>query len=255
MNILLTNDDGIDSPGLHILARTLEGEHRVMIVAPDGERSGKSHSISLGGPVKMRRITENTLSCDGTPADCVLFSILGAIPFKPDIVISGINRGPNLGTDIIYSGTAAAARQAALMGYAAIAVSVTPYSPPYPYETAASFIRDNIDLFLSLWTCDHFLNINVPAVDPAVMGVEVTHPSRRIYNDRLVRFQAPNKDEYFFLTGSRAEARLEEGSDWHAVVHGNISVSPIFLHPLNHVEDEAYRRTVFRKPLRYEEEP
>jgi len=130
MNILITNDDGIESEGLKTLARVLSRDHRIMIVAPDGERSGKSHSISLGEPVRMRRMGENALACGGTPADCVLFSILGAVPEKPDIVVSGINRGPNLGTDIIYSGTAAAARQAALMGYAAVAVSVTSFSPP-----------------------------------------------------------------------------------------------------------------------------
>ncbi len=248
MNILLTNDDGIESEGLKTLARVLSRDHRIMIVAPDGERSGKSHSISLGEPVRMRRMGENALACGGTPADCVLFSILGAVPEKPDIVVSGINRGPNLGTDIIYSGTAAAARQAALMGYAAVAVSVTSFSPPYPYEVAAEFIRANIDVFRSLWTCDHFLNVNVPLGDPGSLGIEVTHPSRRIYNDRVLRFEAPNRDEYFFLTGSNAEARLEDGSDWHAVTHGSISVSPVFLHPLNQAEDEAYRNTVFRKP-------
>ena len=220
----------------------------MITVAPDGERSGKSHSISLGEPVRMRKISDSEIACGGTPADCVLFSILGAIPFKPDIVVSGINKGPNLGTDIIYSGTAAAARQAALMGFAAVAVSVTAYAPPFPFERAAEFIRANIETFISLWTDDHFLNVNVPPPGLNGAGVEVTHPSRRIYKDRVLKFEAPNSDEYFFLSGDYAAAKPEEGSDWQAVSRGSISVSPVFLHPLNQAEDESYKRAVFRKP-------
>ncbi len=247
MIILLTNDDGISSPGLKALQNVLS-EHDVWTVAPDKNRSASSHSITIRNPVRMHQLNEKTFACGGTPADCVLFSLLGAIPVKPDIVISGINLGANLGTDIIYSGTVAAARQAALMGYPSIAVSLNEIKPPLHFCTAADFIIKNIDIFTDLWHSDHFLNINIPNIRDGEIGVKVTFPSRRIYENNCINFKAPNNDKYYFLGGS-IRSDDKEGSDSKAVFNGFISISPVFLHPVNYKEEEKYHNSIFRKPV------
>jgi len=246
MRILLTNDDGVDSPGLEALVKALSEEHDVWVVAPESERSGTSHSISLHGAVKIRQIETQVYSCAGTPADCVLFAFLGALPERPDVVVSGINLGPNLGTDIIYSGTVAAARQAALMGRPSVAVSVDGRHPPYHFEGPAGFISRNLDVIVEHWTEDHFLNVNFPNVKKDKYRFVVTHPSRRIYRDKAVSFVAPNRDVYYFLEGTLIESELDEGSDSYVVSAGDVSVSPVFLHPVKHVDHQSYDDIAFR---------
>lgn len=241
MKILLTNDDGIESPGLRALEEALSGEHEVWTVAPDRERSGTSHSITLHDAVRFRQLSERRYACGGTPADCVLFSILGALSVRPDMVISGINLGPNLGTDIIYSATVAAARQAALMGLASLAVSVTGLRPPFHFDAAALFVAQNVETVARMWKGDHFLNVNVPNLPERTLPVVITHPSRRTYRDRLASFTAPNRDTYLFLESVPAEAEHDPGSDWEAIGAGSISVSPLYLHPVNHVDYLAYQ--------------
>ena len=216
-----------------------------MVSAPDKERSGTSHSITLREPVRFHKVGERMFSCNGTPADTVLYGLLGAIPVKPDVVLSGINRGPNLGTDIIYSGTAAAARQGALVGIPSIAVSVAPLKAPFPFREAAVFIRRNLELFLKLWNPHHFININFPVGTGKDYELEITHPSRRIYSDKAELFQGPRGDSYYFLTGEAIHAREEEGSDWNAVQAGKISVSPVYLHPMNHEVIHTYQEAQF----------
>lgn len=241
MILLLTNDDGISSQGIATLREVLSREHEVWTVAPDAEKSGTSHGLTIKGAVRMRQLADRVYSCGGTPADCVLLSLSGAIPVKPDMIISGINMGPNLGTDIIYSGTAAAARQAALMGYSGVAVSLAADRPPYRFEAAAEFVLRRLQLFRKLWTPEHFLNINVPVSDGTrKLEAVVTQPSRRMYKDKLVSFDAPDGDTYYFLQGSLVESGLEEGSDWWAVSQGKISVSPIHLQPINHKDEDIY---------------
>lgn len=245
MNILLTNDDGIHSAGLKALIDVLDGEHDVWVLAPDNERSAASHSITIHSPMRLKRTGERSWACGGTPADCVILAMLGVLPEKPDMVISGINRGANLGTDIIYSGTVAAARQAAFMGCPAVAVSLNTYTDPFYFGPVARFVADNLSEFLDLWHPDHFVNINAPNTPETPGGVKITHPSRRIYHDKLARFEAPDGNDYYFLYGSGIDARVEDGSDWDAVTGGYMSVSPVFLHPINHAEDLAYREKTF----------
>ena len=244
MRILLTNDDGIDSPGLEAL-RTALSAHEVWTVAPHTQQSGKSHSITFMEPVRFEEVGERKFSCSGSPADCVMYSYHGALPVVPDIVVSGINIGPNLGTDLIYSGTAAAARQAALMGYPGVAVSLNSFEEPFYFDPTAEFIADNIDLILSLWHSDHFININTPNLKSFTNGVAITRPSRRFYQDKLVRFDAPRGGTYFFVMGGRVKYP-EDGTDSQSVADGVVSVSPIFLHPQNRIEEEAYRKADFR---------
>ncbi len=246
MRVLVTNDDGFESPGLRAIVDCLSTDHEVWVVAPEGERSGTSHSISLHGAVRIRELEKRLYSCSGTPADCVLYSYLGAIPARPDVVVSGINLGPNLGTDIIYSGTVAAARQAALMGFPAVAISVDGHHPPYHFRGAAEFVRKNLDMICRNWSDDHFLNVNFPNVEKDQYEVAITHPSRRIYRDKAVSFVAPNQDVYYFLEGTLIESEPMEDSDSYVVSRGDVSVSPVFLHPVKHADHEAYRGADFR---------
>ena len=244
MKILLTNDDGIDSPGLRRLAEALEPEHELWIVAPEANRSGSSHSVTLGTPTRFRRTGKRQYTCWGTPADCVLVSLLGLVPEGVELIVSGLNLGPNLGTDILYSGTAAAARQGALMSKPSLACSLAAYAPPYHLDWPAQFIARNLGLLASLWAEDHFLNINFPnGGKPA--PPQVTFPTRRIYKDTLVRFEAPNGELYTFLGGQKPESAMEEGSDYWAVERGFCSLSPILIHPANHEIEERYRQAHF----------
>jgi 5'-nucleotidase len=248
MRILLTNDDGIDSSGLQELRKALEHRHEVWTFAPNGERSGTSHSISLKEAVRVRKEGERSFSCSGSPADCVLFSFLGAIPIRPDLVISGINKGPNIGTDIIYSGTAAAAREAALRGLPGIAISLATKTPPFRFQPATDFVLENLELLVTLWSPEHFININVPVTLNGGSEVEITHPSRRFYKDNLIHFNAPDGDVYYFLDGAKPDADGERNSDWRVLSRGNISVTPVYLHPIDHNEEIAYQSAKFVMP-------
>lgn len=245
MIILLTNDDGIKSPGLFQLKSILEERHDVYVLAPDGERSGTSHRITLKGPIQLKEISPRVFSSSGSPADCVILGMLGEKVPKPDVVVSGINIGPNLGTDLIYSGTAAAALQAVLMNKPALALSVDAFQEPFYFEPLSRFLLENLETFFSLWDTNHFVNINAPNV-PRYKGFRITNPCRRIYHDKLVEFQAPDKHTYFFIEGMQVETVSSDHSDWEAVQEGYLSISPIFIHPVSEKEDMRYRTASFK---------
>jgi len=232
MKILLTNDDGYMSEGLKALDRALRGTHEVWTLAPDSERSGMSHAMSLRHPLKIRKLAEREYSCSGTPADCVILASHGVIPFKPDIVISGINRGPNLGTDLIYSGTAAAARQATINGIPGIAVSLATYTGPFRYDALARLVTDRLDYFLSLWTPDVFINLNAPDA-PSDFHYEIVEaiPSRRIYKDTLKFFEGPDGYSYCFFMDGHVDTHQEAGSDEDTVTKGFASVTRVLAYP------------------------
>ena len=244
MRVLLTNDDGVTSPGILAMKAALEADHEVWVFAPDGERSGTSHRITLGVPVMKKKLADKLYSCSGSPADCVLMALLGALPLKPDVVISGINMGPNIGTDIVYSGTAAAARQAALMGIPAIAVSLDTVSPPFYFEPLARFIALNIGQFQQLWDEQHFVNINAPNSN-VYAGTAITHPSRRRYHDNLEELPLPGGDSCYYLHGPPPETDRDQGSDWEAVIQNKVSVSPVLLQPVSYTENTRYKLARF----------
>ncbi|QQO08002.1 5'/3'-nucleotidase SurE [Breznakiella homolactica] len=233
MKIVLTNDDGIDCAGLIKLAEALEarGGHEIYICAPESNRSGVSHSLSLRGPVRIDRRSSSVWTCSGTPADCVMVATLGGLPFVPDLIVSGINAGPNVGTDIIYSGTAAAARQAALHDIPGIALSLCA-GGDFHWDMAAEFCAGHLDDFFDLWVEDTFINVNIPNSPSGPLGIEVTYPSRRRYNDTLAVFNAPDKKAYYFVETGTIDTEPEEGSDWDAVKRNMASVSPVFIHPV-----------------------
>jgi 5'-nucleotidase len=234
MKILLTNDDGIQCEGIIKLAEGLETltQHEICVFAPDSNRSGVSHSLSLFNPVKISHRGENRWTCSGTPADCSIVAVLGGLPFKPDLIVSGINAGANLGTDIIYSGTAAAARQAALNDIQAIAFSLEASETPFCWDMAVDYIVHHFDEFTALCAEDVFINVNIPNKMEGPDGMMMTFPSRRRYRDKLVTFKAPYDHLYGFIEGGNIETEPEEGSDSDAISKNMVSVSPVFVHPV-----------------------
>jgi 5'-nucleotidase len=254
MNILLTNDDGIESKGILLLARALrEGGNRVFVIAPDRDRSGVSHCISfLREPLRLKEREADTWACSGNPVDCVVAGMLGALPLKPELILSGINRGANLGTDLVYSGTAAAARQGSFFAVPSIALSLVESSRggEYHWDMAVSFVVKKLKEFMALWEPDIFLNVNIPNSSEGPEGSRIAFPCRRQYQDRLSVMEAPNGDRYCFALGGEADNQPESGSDWDTVSRNLVSLSPVLIHPVNHTAnrtaDQAADQTVNR---------
>src|SRR5215217_6777644 len=217
MRILLTNDDGIDSEGLLALYRVLSPDHEVGILAPDRNWSIAGHNKTMDRPL---RVTERAVegitvyATDGTPSDCVSLAALGFLGWRPDLVVSGINKGPNLGDDITYSGTVAAAMEAIISEIPAIAVSIEDYVD-WHFETAAAFIGRLVRKMVGNGLPrDVLLNVNVPNVAPAeVAGVQVTRLGRRIYRDELVKRLDPRGRPYYWLGGDIPLSHQEPGTD------------------------------------------
>ncbi|MDR3168157.1 MAG: 5'/3'-nucleotidase SurE [Treponema sp.] len=235
MEILLTNDDGIGCEGLGKLAGALRSRtnHKVWVLAPEIDRSGVSHGLTiLGNPVRFMEVEKDTWSCSGQPVDCVLTGVLGGIPdMNPGIVLSGINRGPNLGTDIIYSGTAAAARQAALMGIPAIAFSLAGHSD-FCWDMAAEYAADHLGEFLDMWEQDTFINVNIPNTSSGPGGIKKTWPALKNYHDRLELIKSEAGVGWCFLRAGDQTVEREDGSDWDTVSRNMVSASPVFIHPV-----------------------
>ena len=248
MRILLTNDDGITSPGITLLAKALrEAGHRVFMVAPDVNRSGISHALLfLFGPTKLTEIEKDSFSCSGTPADCVIVSLLGGIPEidistegtetnmekAPDLVISGINMGANLGTDIIYSGTASAARQGSFFGIPSVALSLVENDREWQWQPLISYIVENILNFKSCWKPQSFVNLNFPNSEKKPSAIVPVFPSMRYYNDRIVTFAAPEGGTYCFPKYGKVDNVPQEGSDWAEVLKGNAALCVVNSQPV-----------------------
>ena len=242
MRILLTNDDGAESPGILLLADALRGAgHRVFMVAPSSDASGVSHSISFfKGSREFAEIGRDSYSFDGTPVDCVVVALRGGIPelnmadgtgMPPDVVISGINRGANLGTDIVFSGTAAAARQGAFCGIPSLALSLV-YGENWHWDMAVSFVTERLDEMLAYWKKDSFVNVNIPNRGEKPLALVHAFPSLRYYNDRVEIAFTPNGQRYCVAKPEDITARPDQGSDWNTVAENNASVSEIFIHPV-----------------------
>ncbi len=234
MRLLLSNDDGIHAPGLQILATTLSAEHEVHVVAPDRERSATGHALTLHKPLRIEEVhiegVKQALAINGTPSDCVKLAV-GALmkDSRPDLVVSGVNRGPNLGVDVIYSGTVSAALEGTiLLERPCIAISLASFSD-LGYEKAAAFAL-HLVRFLEHHTLDSkvLLNVNVPAIEWAdIGGVRITKLGRRRYNDFFERRVDPRGKVYYWLAGEAEELADEPDTDVQAIRDNCISVSPI----------------------------
>ena len=233
MNILMTNDDGINSCGLQILAEVLRsiGKHKVTIIAPDTNRSGISHALSiLNNPVKLSRLAEDTYSCNGFPAECIIVGLKKVLTQWPDLVLSGINQGANLGTDIIYSWTAAAARQASLAGIPGIALTLAG-SGDFCWDMAASWTVDNLDKLLKYWKEETFVNVNIPNISNGPLGIVAAWPAVKNYNDTISTMVAHDGSLFCFLEAGEEMTVYESGSDCDVISRNFVSVSPVYNFP------------------------
>lgn len=235
MRILLTNDDGISSLALGQLRRVLSPFGRVITIAPDRNQSATSHSLTLHRPLRIHPVGEDVYSVDGTPTDCVLVAFHGQLGEPPDLVVSGINHGPNMGEDVFYSGTVAAAIEAVLQGVPGIAASLVTRQPSDFVDSAdvvGRIVRQVLERGL---TRRMLLNINVPFLPPnKLRGVKVTRLGTRVYEDTLVRKVDPRGQDYFWIGGEDPVWQPEDGTDFHTVHAGHVSVTPLQLELTDH---------------------
>jgi 5'-nucleotidase len=239
MKLLVTNDDGVFAPGIIALASFLAKRgDECTVVAPDRERSSVGHAITLTRPLRIWKVPSGpypvnctVYACDGTPSDSVLLALDEVIP-EPDLVLSGINRGPNLGDDLTYSGTVSAAMEALILGRSSIALSLNcrENEPEHYYETAASVAVALLD-FVRMFPLSEgvLLNVNVPNLPLAMLkGIKVTHKGVRLYEGKVTRLKDPAGRQYFWISG-KPEDQLVEGSDVWAVANGFVSVTPVHM--------------------------
>ncbi|MDH7482135.1 MAG: 5'/3'-nucleotidase SurE [Armatimonadota bacterium] len=232
--ILITNDDGIYAEGLFALKTALDRIGAVYVVAPDRPRSASGHSITLHKPLRLSKVRlpdgSYGYSTNGTPSDCVSLGLLDVIEGKVDLVVSGINWGPNLGWDLTYSGTVSAAMEAVIMGIPAFAVSVASYEEGVSFDCAAEFSAFLAEVILEhRLPPDTLLNVNVPNQPPEhIQGVEITRQGRRRYTGKLEKRVDPSGRAYYWLGGESID-ELAEGTDTKAIADDKISVTPIHL--------------------------
>lgn len=236
MNILITNDDGIDSPGLSALAKGTRAFGKVFILAPDRNWSASGHVRTLDRPLRVKRLMQDdgtpAYATDGSPSDCVALAVTGFLPERMDLVISGINTSANLGQDVSYSGTIAAALEAAIWGIPAIAfsqdtsshhLSEQDFSPAVEY--AQKIIRTT--LFRGLYP-KIVLNVNIPNLPSGnIQGIQITRQGQRIYHDHLERRADPRGNPYYWVIGEKPGGVAECGTDIGAVADGYVSITPL----------------------------
>jgi 5'-nucleotidase len=252
-HILLTNDDGYSAEGLRALAGALEDFATVSIVAPNGEKSGAAQSLTLRQPIVCHPRSERHWAVDGTPADAVIVALHRLLPEKPDLVISGINHGANMGENVYYSGTVGAAREAALHHIPAVAMSLCAKKDNQNFANSARIARSIAELILKEGLPDQvLLNINVP--EPWTGNVRFTRQSKKITRNQLSEGKDPKGRTYYWIFEQKIEKDVEPDTDYAAVFAGDVSVTPLHLDPthdesLNHLSHWAKTiASAFRKP-------
>lgn len=228
MHILISNDDGYQAPGIRVLADTLRELATVTIVAPDRDRSGASNSLTLDTPIRARQVDDRVTCVDGTPTDCVHLAITGLLEDEPDMVIAGINAGANLGDDVLYSGTVAAAMEGRFLGLPAIAVSLASERQTH-YGTAATVTLDLVRRLLSgSLPADTILNVNVPDRPlEELAGMQATRLGHRHKSEAVVRMDDPRGRPVYWVGPAGPEQDAGPGTDFHAVRNGFVSVTPV----------------------------
>jgi len=231
MRVLVSNDDGVDAPGIRILAEGLRAAgHEVLVVAPDRDRSGASNSLTLDMPVRVVQRAADTWCVHGTPTDCVHVAITGMLELEPHIVVSGINTTANLGDDVIYSGTVAAAMEGRFLGLPAVAMSLARgETETRHYETAARAAVEIIArLLVDPLPADTILNVNVPDLPwESVRGFEVSRLGNRHRAEPCIQQEDPRGRSWWWIGAAGAEQDAGPGTDFHAVRTGHISITPI----------------------------
>jgi len=231
LRVLCSNDDGVFAHGLECLVRAAQPLGEVYVVAPDREQSAASHSLTLHHPVRPRQIDEHRWAIDGTPTDCVMLAVEALLPEKPDFVISGINHGQNMGEDVLYSGTVAAAMEGLSLGIPSIAISFAGGD----LRADTSMLDEQIEPLRHLTSLPEFppdtlFNINLPPVSGAeIKGVRLTRLGRRVYSNSLQRMSDPWGREIFWIGGGSIAWSGQEDSDFRAIAEGYISLTPLHL--------------------------
>ena len=236
MKILVTNDDGIQAPGIKALAQELKKLGTVTVVAPDRERSAIGHALTLHHPLRAVKTGRNMFAVDGTPTDCVNLGIHSLLGFRPDLVVSGINNGGNMGDDVTYSGTVSAAMEATLMGIPAFSISLVTSGDGENYPAAASFAAR-----LARIVCDEglpddtFLNVNIPDLPlDKLLQPLITSQGKRRYEGMIIDKVDPRGRNYYWIGTVDLNFRDIEGSDYSAVSRGHISISPLHIDLTNY---------------------
>ena len=233
MRILLSNDDGIDAPGLAALERAMADLGELWVVAPMVEQSGRSHALTLHEPLRARQDGPRRFAVSGTPADCVYLAVHGLCPERPDLVVSGVNRGANLGDDVHYSGTVAAAQEGALSGVKALAVSLdldgSPAGASLHFDTAARLAREVAARLMVALTPPHeLLNLNCPNLPwEDLRGLRITHMGRRRYGSTVHVKTDPRGRTYYWLGGEHEAFDAAPDSDGRAIDEGYGSLTPL----------------------------
>jgi 5'-nucleotidase len=229
MHVLVSNDDGYAAPGIRALADAMRDYARVTVVAPDKDRSGASNSLTLDQPLRVQRESDSVYRVDGTPTDCVHLALTGYLDDDPDMVLSGINTGPNLGDDVLYSGTVAAALEGRFLGLPSVAISLASHEDAAHYATAARvatviYERINADPL----PADTILNVNVPDRPwDALAGFEATRLGQRHRAEPLIRAEDPRGRPIYWIGPPGPEQDAGPGTDFHALRRGYVSVTPI----------------------------
>ena len=236
MRFLLSNDDGYLSPGLNHLADSLKALGEVTVVAPDRDRSGASNSLTLKRPLRVYQASNGFYYVDGTPTDCVHLGATGLMSCEPDMVIAGINRGPNLGDDVHYSGTVAAAMEGRFLGFPAIAVSMVGFEARYISTASSVVVRLINDMQARPLPRDTILNINVPDLPyDELAGFRATRLGLRHKSEPVIRSEDPNGEPIYWVGPPGAEQDAGEGTDFDAVRRAYVSITPLKV-DLTHTE-------------------
>ncbi len=228
MRILLSNDDGYQAAGLLALSESLSQIAEIVVVAPDQDRSGASNSLTLVNPLRARTMENGFIRVDGTPTDCVHLAITGLLEEDPDLVVSGINAGPNMGDDVLYSGTVAAATEGRFLGLPAIAVSMNSHDPQH-VETGARVALELVQrLERAPLTESIILNVNVPDLPyEALKGIRSTRLGHRHKAEPVIREKDPRGKTIYWVGPAGAEQDAGPGTDFHAVREGYVSITPL----------------------------
>jgi|SRR5690554_810453 len=228
MKILISNDDGYMAKGIRTLARSLAGLGDITVVAPDRNRSGASNSLTLENPLRLDLMDDGVYRVEGTPTDCVHLAITGLLEDEPDMVVSGINAGANLGDDVLYSGTVAAAMEGRFLGLPAIAISLTSFEGKH-YETAGWVAQQLVErLKLVSLPADTILNVNVPDLPiEQITGFETTRLGHRHRAEPVIREFDPRGRPMFWIGPAGAEQDAGPGTDFNAIRRGAVSVTPL----------------------------
>lgn len=229
MKFLVSNDDGYFSPGIMALAETLSRHGEVVVVAPERDRSGASNSLTLDRPLSVRKAASGFYYVNGTPTDCVHVAITGFLDFKPDMVFSGINHGPNMGDDTLYSGTVAAATEAFLLGVPAVAVSLA--GKHHNFATAQLAVERLLARFAANPPQEPILlNVNVPDIAAdQLQGIEITRLGRRHHAEPVIKSTNPRGETIYWVGPVGAEQDAGNGTDFNAIRNNRISVTPLMI--------------------------